>query len=263
MVEPPRPNAGEHSDRYFSKVVGKALNMLDLIGRSSTPLRLNELTEQADLPKSSVFRILYTLEATGYISRDESGRYRAAADARPWVESSLVKDLVASATPAMAALRRRLRETVSLSVLFNNHIETVVVLESPELIRMANIVGRIIPPHASSMGKAITAFQDERRRDALLHSYGLQRFTRHTIVDEEELAREFDRIRHTGWSEDAEESTDEGCCFGAPIFVRGEARAALSASIPQTRVPEGEARSEMIRLILETTSLISRQIEER
>jgi DNA-binding IclR family transcriptional regulator len=167
------------------------------------------------------------------------------------------------ATPAMTALRRKLHETVSLSVLFNNHIETVAVLESPQLIRMANTVGRIIPPHASSMGKAITAFQDEKRRETLLRSYGTHRFTRHTIVDEEELGREFERIRERGWSEDAEESTDEGCCFGAPIFVLGEGRAAFSVSIPQSRVPEGEARSEMIRLILDTSAAISRAISER
>lgn len=253
----------EPGAKYFSKVVGKALGLLELLGKSSKPLRLNELTRQADLPKSSVFRILYTLEAAGYISRDESGSYRVTDDARPWVEGSFVKDLVAVATPAMAALRRRLHETVSLSVLFNNHIETVAVLDSPQLIRMANTVGRIIPPHASSMGKAITAFQDEKRREMLLRSYGLQRITRHTIVDEDALSREFDRIREAGWSEDAEESTEEGCCFGAPVFVGGEVRAALSVSIPQSRVPEGEARSEMIRSIRETTDAISREISER
>ncbi len=259
---PDRREEGEPGGKYFSKVVGKALGLLELLGRSSKPLRLNELTEQADLPKSSVFRILYTLEAAGYILRDESGSYRVAADARPWVEGSFVKDLVGVATPVMAALRRKFHETVSLSVLFNNHIETVAVVESPQLIRMANTVGRIIPPHASSMGKSITAFQDEKRREMLLRSYGLQRFTRHTIVDEEDLGRELDRIRKRGWSEDAEESTDEGCCFGAPIFVGDEVRAALSVSIPKSRVPEGEARSEMVRSVLETTELISRQISE-
>jgi DNA-binding IclR family transcriptional regulator len=259
---PHRQANDEPEGKYFSKVVGKALNLLELIARSSRPLRLHELTEEADLPKSSVFRILYTLEAAGYILRDESGGYRVAAEARPWVESSFVKDLVGVATPRMAALRRRLHETVSLSVLFDNHIETVAVLESPRLIRMVNTVGRIIPPHASSMGKAITAFQPEDRRETLLGSYGLHRFTKHTIVDEDELSRELDRIRERGWSEDAEESADEGRCFGAPIFVRGDARAALSVSIPQTRVPEGEARSEMIRFILETASAVSREISD-
>ncbi len=159
------------------------------------------------------------------------------------MERAFVKELVNVATPCMSALRRKLNETVSLSVLFNNHIdETVVVLESPQLIRMANTAERIIPPHASSMGKAITAFQPEGRRETLLRSYGLHRFTKHTITDENELVREFEQIRAKGWSTDKEESTDEGCCFGAPVFVQGEVRAALSVSIPQPRVPKGEAR---------------------
>ncbi len=44
--------------------------------------------------------------------------------------------------------------------------------------------------------------------------------------------------------------------------MRGEVRAALSLSIPQPRVPEGEAQSEMIESILETASAISQQMLE-
>ena len=50
---------------------------------------------------------------------------------------------------------------------FENRIEVVATVESPHLIRMGNTVGRILPPHASSLGKAVTAFQREEVRDRL------------------------------------------------------------------------------------------------
>lgn len=253
----PQGSGTDSGPRYYSKVVGKALGLLELIGRSPRPCRLNELTQQADLPKSSVFRILYTLETAGYVTRDESGCYRVASEARPWVEATFVKDLLTAAGAPMSALRRRINETVSLSVLFNNHIETVAVLESPHFLRMVNTVGRIVPPHASAMGKVITALQTESRRETLVRSYGLHRFTRHTLVDEEVLASHYELIRRRGWADDAEESTEEGFCFAAPIFAYGEVRAAVSTSIPQSRLPEGEGREELIRQVRETASTIS------
>jgi uncharacterized membrane protein len=64
----------EREDKYFSKVIGKALDIIDILGSSAQPLSLNELTLRVELAKSSVFRILHTLEVSGYIERDSTGR---------------------------------------------------------------------------------------------------------------------------------------------------------------------------------------------
>lgn len=232
-----RPSAAAAPDKYFSKVVGKALDALDRIRAVSGPVSLNELTREIGLAKTSLFRILHTLEVAGYLERDPDGRYRAPAALRPRSPAALQPDLLDAAAPLMKALNREFRETVSLAMLFENHVEVVATLESPQLVRMGNTVGRILPPHASSLGKAITAFQAEERRDSLLRSYGLHRFTDHTIVQDVDLKREFERIRQSGYSLDAEESALGGCCFGAPIRGRdGEVIGAISLSMPKMRL---------------------------
>src|SRR5438309_446962 len=109
------------------------------------------------------------------------------------------------------------RETISMACLFDNHLEVIQVAESPQIIRMGNTVGRIVPPHASSLGKSVTAFLDEETREKLLRSYGTNPFTPHTIVDPLALRREFDQIRADGYALDREESTEGGVCFGAPV----------------------------------------------
>lgn len=258
-----QPSRASAPDKYFSKVVGKALDALDRVRAASGPVSLNELTLQIGLAKTSLFRILHTLEVAGYLERDPDGRYRAPAALRPRATSALKPDLLRAAQPLMKALNREFRETVSLAMLFENHVEVIATLESPQLIRMGNTVGRILPPHASSLGKAITAFQAEDRRESLLRSYGLHRFTDHTIVHDVDLKQEFERIRHSGYSLDAEESALGGCCFGAPIRLGDrDVVGAISLSMPKMRLGTGdELRERILAAVGDAARQISSQLQ--
>ncbi|MEK6629941.1 MAG: IclR family transcriptional regulator, partial [Acidobacteriota bacterium] len=234
-------------DVVYKRVIGKALDVIAILRSSAQPLSLNELTLRLELTKSSVFRILHTLEVSGYIERDSAGRYTVAADLRAWAPGRLRTALVEATTPALKELSREFRETVSLAMHFENRVEVVATVESPHLIRMGNTVGRIVPPHASSLGKAIAAFQREEVRDRLIRSYGIHRFTEHTITDEVELKREFERVHARGYSTDLEESVLKGYCFGAPILdVDGHAVAAISVSSPKMRMRDEQLQKRLI-----------------
>lgn len=246
----------QKQDKYFSKVIGKALDVLEILKTSPRPLTLKELTQRVGLVKSSVFRILHTLEVAGYVVREPSGAYRIASRAGFLVSGELLNRLLRVATPLMKQLSSEIGETVSLAALFENHIEVVAVVESSQLIRMSNTVGRIIPPHASSLGKSIAAHQSQDRCEQLLRSFGLYRFTPKTVTDETELKQEFGEIRRRGYSIDREESTSEGWCFGAPIFDPSEqVFAALSVSLPKLRLKGNEEK--LIQGIRRTARAIS------
>jgi DNA-binding IclR family transcriptional regulator len=252
-----RPADRERDDKYFSKVIGKALDLLAILRVSPQPLSLNELTLRVGLAKSSVFRMLHTLEVSGYIERDPSGRYLVSAGVRAWGREQLVNDLLDAAGGPMRELSREFGETVSLAMRFENRIEVVATIESPQLIRMGNTVGRILPPHASSLGKAITAHQTEEIRERLIRSYGVTPFTTHTITDEVALKLELERVRDRGYSIDEEESVLEGRCFGVPIF--GPARevfAALSLSLPKMRVRDKQTEERLVSALRRTTEQI-------
>ena len=239
----PKPS----DDQYFSRAVDKAFLLLNTLNEAPSPVSLNQITSSIGLSKSSSFRLLHTLEQLKYINQAEDGRYTIAESS--WVTPSMqVANLLSRSTlPAATAFYDAFQETVSIAVLFANHIEVVRVLESTYVVRMANTVGRILPPHASSMGKAITAFQPDEVCRKLLLSYGLVRFTASTITDEPRLARELEQIRKDRFAHEAEESTPDGCCFGAPIFLDGPwAVAAISVSLPKSRLPTGEARANMV-----------------
>lgn len=250
-----------NQDRYFSRAVGKALDVLEYLKRKDQPLSLHELTLRLGGAKTSVFRLLRTLETAGYVSRNQLGLYSLSGDARALVPSQFASRLVSAAGPRIREIVREFRETTSVACLFSNHIEVVAVVESPQMIRMGNTVGRIIPPHASSLGKAITAFQTEDRREQLLRSYGIYRYTEHTITDEQALRVEFERIRSQGYSFEREESHLQGCCFGMPVFLEDEsAIAAISISMPVMRLEGDEQKSRFIAALSQAAQKISRDL---
>jgi IclR family acetate operon transcriptional repressor len=251
-----------NQDRYFSRAVGKALSALEYLKRKDEPLSLHELTSWLGGAKTSVFRLLRTLEAAGYVARNDAGLYCLSADARSLVPSQFVSRLIQAADPRIKDLVRQFRETSSVACLFDNHIEVVAVVESPQMIRMGNTVGRIIPPHASSLGKAITAFQTEERREQLLRSYGIYRYTQQTITDERELRLEFERIRTQGYALEREESHSQGCCFGVPVLLEDQsAVAALSISMPLMRVEGEEQEASFIAALKRAAQKVSSDLQ--
>ncbi len=255
-----KKNTPGSEDRYFSRAVNSALRILDLLKGERVALGLSEISRRTGINKSSAFRFLYTMEVTGHIIRDENGRYSASGPGLDYVALVSAEKLIKAALPHMKGLRSRYSETVSLGILLKNHIEAIKVLESPKLIRMSNRVGAIIPPHASSMGKAITAFQDDELQERLINGYGMMRLTDKTITDDASLMQEYSAIRKRGWSQDNRESALEGQCFGAPIRFEEKVIAAVSISFPVYRVLKGEPLRLMIADLRKTAETISRQL---
>lgn len=67
------------SPRYYIEVLGKALDVIDVLGRHQGELRLTEVAEACQIDKATVFRVLYTLERRGFVFRDrQSKKFRLA-----------------------------------------------------------------------------------------------------------------------------------------------------------------------------------------
>jgi DNA-binding IclR family transcriptional regulator len=234
-------------DRYFSRAIGNALSVLELMQQSSSALSLAEVSRQLELPKSSVFRILRTLEIAGYVQRLEGERF-AITPGASLTPDRAVKTVVDKSQSWMRRLSQEFRETISLACLIRNHIEVTSVIDSAHRVSMGNAVGDLIPPHASSLGKCISAFQPSDRREKILRSFGMVRFTLATIVDEVALLKELDLVRERGYATDLEESAMGGCCLSAPILSRsGLSLGAISISMPKMRFVNQERLIEAVK----------------
>ncbi len=241
-------------DKYFSRSVSKALECLEFLQADSTSLQMNEIAQRLRLSRTSTFRLLRTLEIIGYVTSDGRGQYKLAPGIHAITSTQWVGKLIRIAMPHLHDLSQELTETASLAALFDNRIEVVAVIESPQVIRMSNVLGSILPPNASSLGKVITAFQQPAQREKLLRSFKIYRFTEHTIIDQRDLSREYDRVRLQGFAIDREECAYDGICFSVPVVgANGQVSAAMSLSMPKTRVRDSE-HEELIIAALRTAA---------
>ncbi len=245
----PKQSGGAADTRYRLKAISRALDVLEYFTEELTRHTLKELSGLAHMPESSLFRILSTLKHRGYLEQTPDGVYHLP---RQFIYArlyTLAEDVKRLARSHLAALSARFDETASLAMLFVDEIRVLDTVETFQEIRMVNRPGRILPPHSSSLGKAITAFQPPELLDRMLEVYGLYKRTEHSITDRRVLAEEYAAIRERGYAFDREETVIGGTCIGVPVRLNGRVRAALSISVPLVRL-SAQREGEMIEALL-------------
>ena len=256
-------NKADGRDQYFSRAVGKALEVLELLQSEPEPLPVNEIAQRIQLSKTSTFRLLRTLETIGCITIDGRGQYKLASGIHAVTPTQWLSKLLRVSLPHLQSLSRELGETVSLAALFDNRIEVIAVVESSHVIRMSNVVGHILPPNASSLGKVITAFQPTAQREKLMRSFGTYRFTQYTITDQRDLNQEFENVRTRHFAVDREECALDGICFSVPIFsASGQVSAAISTSLPKMRLRDAEHEQAIIANIRTTAEQMALDLQK-
>jgi IclR family acetate operon transcriptional repressor len=220
-----------------SRALAKGLRLLETLAAAPAPLPLAELARAIDLGKASTLRLLQTLLSSGYVVQTARGEYAPQATWRMPALDEWSRSLLSVAVPEMLRLNEESAETVSLAVLRDDHIRVIETIESPQHVRMANTRHRILPPYASSLGKAIAAFQTSEGLSSLISVYGLHTTTEKTLTDLNAIRREMETVRRLGYAREYEETVRGGCCFGAPIHDgQGRVRAAVSVSLPTVRL---------------------------
>lgn len=243
-------NSGGAAESH-SKAIGRALEILDLFADAETSLSLTELSAASGFPESSLFRILSTLENYRYLQRNPDGAYQLAPKVLFGTLYDHAEKFREAIHPYLQQLNNRFDETVSLGFLYGDRIQVIDTIQGFQAIRAVNVLGRVLPPHCSSLAKVITAFQPPERIDRIVQVYGMPPHTENTITDRATLLDEYERIRQQGWAREREESAPGWCCCGAPIFDQlGRCISAISVATPTIRYsPETEAEivSELLR----------------
>ena len=253
-------HARQSGEQYHLKAITRALDVLECFSDERPDLGLKEIGQLMDLPESSLFRILLTLENRGYLRQHADGSYCLP----PKLLFGRLHDRAERARiivrPFLQQLASRFDETASLAYLFGDRIQALDTVETFHEIRMTNKPGRVLPPHCSSLGKAITAFQAPAHIDRILEGYGLYRRTEKTVVDRQALLAEFETIRKRGYAVDREETVLGGVCIGAAIASDGTpVSLALSVSTPLVRMTPAREQ-EIVGAVLENARLAALEL---
>jgi DNA-binding IclR family transcriptional regulator len=234
VLQPGQTNSTD--EQYYLRSIGRALEVLNCFD-GQTPLSLKELGQRTGLPESTLFRVLLTLERHEYLHQSRDGTYQLAPKLIFGWLTQAANHVREVARPEIERLASQFNETASVGYLYDDRIHVLDCVETFHDIRMTNKIGRVLPPHCSAMGKAITAFQERLLADRMLEVYGLFARTEKTIIDRHRLLMDFEQVRETGIGCDREESISGGICFGAAVRTAGKpVVAAISLSTPTIRM---------------------------
>ncbi|MBC7619458.1 MAG: IclR family transcriptional regulator [Candidatus Saccharibacteria bacterium] len=209
--------------------VDRAIEVLGAIETRSHPTTLRELSEELEIPKSTVYRIMNSLEAGRMVVRIESGSYVLGPRLLQLAQSvSQGFDLVSLAKPVMDELARQQAATVKLSVLDSGTALVVAAAIGTATFSVSTQVGTRFPLHAGAASKMLAAWLESRELDRLLPAK-LERFTEATVLRKADLLREFAAIRAQGYAKDEGEHNAGVHAYAAPIFdAEGKCIAAMS-----------------------------------
>ncbi|MHB8655633.1 MAG: IclR family transcriptional regulator [Terriglobia bacterium] len=229
----------------FISVVSKALTVLESLRDADYGLALKEIARAAQLPKTTTFRILYTLERDEYVEKVAGdGLYRLTSKLMEFAgQKADHRRLEELARPVMAKLVAEFQETVNLGVLEGNHVLYVEVMESPHVFRLAARVGQRGSIHATALGKALAAYLPKDAVEAAIKNSGFPKYTERTIGRMQQFQAELIRVRRRGYATDEQESVEGVRCLAAPILDRsGRAVAGISVSGPRIRMTAAKWR---------------------
>jgi DNA-binding IclR family transcriptional regulator len=224
------------------KSAAHTVEVLEFLAAQSGPTAARDISEALDIPRSSLYALLRTLTAAGWVRRDRTGTLysvgiRTLMTGMSYLDADPYLQMV---HPWLRELNERLDETVHLGRLDGADIVYLTTQESSQYHRAVNRVGRWLPASATALGKSILA---ERGDDALTRHVHqpLRSLTPHTITDLQDLRAELELTRARGYAIDLEENMPGVKCFGFALHYTIPVLDAISCSVPVNRLtPERE-----------------------
>ncbi len=214
----------------INRTVQRALIVLELVANSPKGLRLSELVEILDVPKSSLFDIVSTLEGMNYL-REENKRFFIGIKTKEAGDRyGEFQDLSHIAEAALCSASEKYNSSTSLVRLHQNDLEYLFQYHPKDAVMVARQSSPYNILHASATGKVLMAFLDEEKRNELVRTLPLQKFTDRTIDSLGGLQEELAKVRENGYALDNREYHYLLQCVAAPILFREKCIAAISFS---------------------------------
>lgn len=238
-----------NDDSTTIRTIEKGFFVLESLAEFEFPASLKVLTDRTRLPKSTLYRILQTLAGIGYVTQDgPQGNYAISPKLAEIGTSRRNAILKASALPRMESLFNTFNETVNLGVLVGTNIQYLHVLETTKSLRWIVRPGAQDAFYCTALGRAIVAFLPQDAQENLVMQVALEQRTPRTPQDAKQLREILRETRENGWALDDEENSVGVTCFGVPLFRHGDPVAAVSISIPESRLTE-DFRGAVIRAL--------------
>lgn len=219
------------------RAVERALDVLSCFSHQTPELSMTQISEQTNINKSTVHRLLASLEGKRFVERDPAtGLYRLGLRSLQMAYLALEhNDLRRLAAPFMNRLSQQYRENVNLAVLDGSDVIYIHIIDSPQNVKLAAAIGQRLPSFCTASGKAILAYLSEEKLSHILAS-GMPGYTPNTIQSPEAYFDAMRRTRERGFAVSEQEYEVGINAVAAPICTGStEPVASISVAGPSYR----------------------------
>jgi len=248
--------------KYTVGTIQKGINILNLF-KADSKLSFTDIQKTLKYNKSTLFRILYTLEKNSYLLKDKNGRYELGLNI--FILGNQISR-IGKLRKASELYLKELTEEINLT----SHMGIIEGLQvliidkydpSNSGIKMVSRIGVPVPAHCTGQGKALLAFSPRRTVEKIIKHYGLPKFTPNTITDVGDFFKELAKIKERGYSIDNSEHEKYIHCIAFPIMNEfNELEAAISITGLVMDFSNEEVVNKNIRLLQKTRDKIREKI---
>ncbi len=216
----------------------RTVQVLHELAVSATGVPLAVLAARLQLPKTSLFRLLRSLESGGYVISVNGVHQVGPAALKLGAAIIHNRQFPNCARPAMHWLAEHSNETIILGTISESGIDIVYaeVIEATNPLRFTIKAGIVKPLYTSATGQTILAYMPAEEMKHYVKAVKFERYTSKTINTVAILKARLRQVRASGIAI-SEDGMFEGVySIGAPVVdAAGAVRAGVSISAPSTR----------------------------
>lgn len=203
-----------------------------------------DITRELSIPRTTVLRIVRTLEAENFLCEVDGGWKLGGALAALSVRASGNQDLREAARPFLKQLVDTTNETSHLAVWDDGRALIAAVANCSHPLSAASSEGTRAYLHTSGTGKILLAYEVGGPLEKMWKKEDRVRRTSQSLTTLKGMKRELSLVRQQGYALDNEEYHEGVRCLAAPVYnSSGKVCAAvgITASVvrfPKKRIPE-------------------------
>ncbi|MBA2453206.1 MAG: IclR family transcriptional regulator [Chloroflexia bacterium] len=249
--------------RHTVQSVVRACDVLRAFSVERPILGASEIAAQLKLNRTTVHRLLVTLESCGMVRRDPNTQKYTVGTLVLQLSNIFLhqSDVRSTGLPIITALRDATNQTAALHIREETSRITIAQAESRQDLRVTYPdLGEPIPLHLGAPGKVILANLSPAEIEHYLHVVPLIQTTSRSPANHQHLSDELDGIRAHGYAVTHQERRSGVVSIAAPIFdAIGRIVASVNISAPVQRISD-EQEARFVPLVVEAGRKISRTL---
>jgi DNA-binding IclR family transcriptional regulator len=259
-IEDDSPLNEKIKKRNGIQVIARAAAILRTLRDAPEGLSLSQIAKQIELPRSTVQRIVESLDHENLVISASLSKGVRLGPALISLAAATRFEITEIARNTIQQIARDSREAVALSLCSGSKIIFVDQVASTYDLRVDVPIGHSLPMHSTAPGKAVMAAMDEDALEKLQARLNLIKFTTNTITTWSAMEKELERVRKSGVAFDIEETSLGISSIGVALTLRHGEFAAISIPIPMQRFEE--QKSKLIEVLIKHSEKLQRRLSK-